>query len=465
MEQSEVPRDNFLDRPFPSNTDAERAILGGIILDNSLVTQAVQLGLKPGDFYKPFHSRIFDAMLTLFQFEAEINPILICNQLRLQGVADYEMLTSDVANLTYGLPTLTNLAHYAKVVKEDSSKRQIIKVCNKATYDALAGETASKDLLEFLSQQTFELAFTSTSQGLTKASPIIHKVVQRAWDVQQGDSVLRGLPTDLLDLDAITLGLQPSDSIIWAGRPSSGKTALMVQVASTLAIIHHKKIAVFSLEMSEEQIAVRWVCRWAEVDSTRFNSGHCTHEEWSRIHNAVEQFEDANLFIDPTPGQTVLEMKAKLLRFVQQYKGLDAVFIDYLQLIGGEKGRGWDRQNEVSQISKQLKGLAKEFDVPFVILCQLNRGPEGRTDHRPMLADLRESGGIEQDADVAVLFYREDQYKQNADPSEKSHTAELNVAKHRNGATGVALVGFQAVTTRFTTLAHNYHANEENNMI
>lgn len=448
-------RDQFLERPLPHNPDAEAAVLGGIILDNALIGDAIEL-IKPEDLYVVKHRHWYSAMITLFQNGSEINPILIAEQLRKDGISEQQAGgAGEISKLFYGLPHYTNLTHYAKIIIDKSKLRQAIKLCNKAISTSLEEEDESSVVLETLSKGVFEIAFENTDEGFVEANVLAHQSLQKVHHIQQMGNLVTGLATGLTDFDSLTLGLQPTDVLILAGRPSMGKTALAVQFAIKAAE-DGAKVAFFSLEMSKEQISNRILCNMARVNGLRLRGGYINNEEWAALHAAVDKLAGMNLRIDDTPGISTLQIKTKLRRLATQMKGLDLVLVDYLQFMTNSSRSKFTegRQQEITQISREIKGLAKETNVPFVVLSQLSRAPENRTDHRPILADLRESGSIEQDADEVAFVYRADKYRAHSDPTPKDRLAEIILAKQRNGPTGTATLRFDEATGRFDNLSH-----------
>ncbi len=443
-------RDQLLERPLPHSAEAERAILGAIILDNSHVNQAIEL-LRPEDFYIRAHQFIFRAMISLSERGAEINPILLGEELRREGVVEQVGGLPYVSELTYGLPHFTNLGHYAKIVHDKSMLRQLVKVANKITSEALEEEDEASLILDHAEQMIFALADARTRQGFAHVKPIADSLLEKVQEMSGRTTVITGLPTGFKELDEMTSGLQPSDLIIVAARPSMGKTSLCLTLAQNAAIIANAVVGVFSLEMSKESLVMRMLCSEGRVDAHRFRGGYLHREEWARLAGALGTLADTKIFIDDTPGISVLEMRAKARRLAAEQKRLDLLVVDYLQLMSGSSRRSESRQQEVSQISRELKGLAKELNVPLVALSQLSRAPEARTDHRPQLADLRESGAIEQDADVVGFIYREEQYNRT---EENAGMAEFIIAKQRNGPTGTVKLAFLKEFTRFENMWH-----------
>ncbi len=438
-------REQFLERPLPSSPDSERVILGAILLDNELITQAIEQ-ISPEDFYSPNNRRVFKAMLALFERGERIDPILIGEELKKDGSIDSIGGVATITNLTFGLPHFSDIFDYTKVVKDKAVSRNLIKVCNQITSEALAEEDEAEVILDHAEQMIFALADEKTRQGFSHVQPIAETVLAKVQEYAKREShALTGLSTGFRDLDEKTSGLQRTDLIIVAARPSMGKTALCLTLAQNAAIIEKAVVAIFSLEMSKEQLVMRMLSSEARVDAHRFRTGYLTRDEWGRLAEAIGTLSNAKIFIDDTAGISILEMRAKTRRLAAEQKRLDLVVVDYLQLMSGGK-RSESRQQEVSQISRELKGLAKELQVPIVALSQLSRAPEARNPPRPMMSDLRESGSIEQDADVVTFIYREDYYK----PSEENAgIAELLIAKQRNGPTGTVKLAFLKEFTRF----------------
>jgi len=386
-------REQFLERPLPSSPDSERVILGAILLDNELITQAIEQ-ISFEDFYSPNNRRVFKAMLVLFERGERIDPILIGEELKKDGSIDSIGGVATITNLTYGLPHFSDIFDYTKVVKDKAISRNLIKVCNQITSEALAEEDDADVILDHAEQMIFALADEKTKQGFSHVQPIAESVLAKVQEYAKREShALTGLSTGFRDLDEKTSGLQRTDLIIVAARPSMGKTALCLTLAQNAAIIEKAVVAIFSLEMSKEQLVMRMLSSEARVDAHRFRTGYLTRDEWGRLAEAIGTLSNARIFIDDTAGISILEMRAKTRRLVAEQKQLDLVVVDYLQLMSGGK-RSESRQQEVSQISRELKGLAKELQVPIVALSQLSRAPEARNPPRPMMSDLRESGCI-----------------------------------------------------------------------
>lgn len=447
----ETRREQFLERPLPSSEESERAILGAILLDNSLITQTVE-HLKPEDFYSPLHRRIYDAMVALFDASKRIDPILIGEEFKKDGSVESIGGIAAIANLTYGLPHFSDLSEYIRVVKAKSTMRNLVRTCNQITSEALEEEEDAEIVLDHAEQAIFALAEAKDRQGFSGIRPIAENVFTKIQEFASREShALTGLATGFRDLDNITSGLQPADLIIVAARPSMGKTALCLNIAQRAAVNENAVVAVFSLEMSKEQLVLRMLSSQASVDARNLRLGMLSTKDWGRLAEAIAQLSETSLFIDDTPGISVLEMRAKLRRLAAEQKKLDLIVVDYLQLMGGGTRRNENRQQEVSQISRDLKSLAKEFNAPVLALSQLSRAPEARNPPKPMMSDLRESGSIEQDADVVAFIYRQDYYAKNIDdiPDDQKNVAEIIIAKQRNGPTDTIKMAFLKQFTRF----------------
>ena len=443
----EIRREQYLEKPLPSSEESERVILGAILLDNSVIAEAVE-HLKPEDFYSPMNRRVFAAMIALFEKQKQIDPILIGEELKKEGSLESIGGVTSITNLTFGLPHFANVAEYVRVVRDKSVIRNLIRTCNAITGEALAEEDDAEIIIDRAEQKIFEIAEARTKQSFSRISPIADRVIARISEYAAGGGTgITGLSTGFRDIDEMTSGLQRTDLVIVAGRPSMGKTAFCLTVAQNAALQSNAVVALFSLEMSKEQLVTRMLSSEARINAHRFRTGHLMSNERERLAGAISTLSDTKIFIDDTPGISALEIRAKCRRLAAEQKQLDLIVVDYLQLMGSGSGRRNDnRQQEVSQISRELKALAKEIDVPVLALSQLSRAPEARNPPKPLMSDLRESGSIEQDADVVAFIYREDYYKET---DENKGLAELIVSKQRNGPTGTVKLAFLREFTRF----------------
>ncbi len=438
-------QDQYLEKPLPSSEESERVILGAIILDNGLMAQAIE-SLDPADFYTPRNRTIYGAMLSLFEKSETIDPITIGEELKRGGQLDSLGGVAAITNLTYGLPHFSDILHYTKIVREKAITRNLIRVCNQIVGEALSEEEDAKIVLDNAEQAIFSLAEARSREGFVHIREVTDSVLEKVREfAERKNHALTGLASGFVDLDRMTSGFQPTDLIIVAARPSMGKTALCLNIAQNVGIQEKGVVGFFSLEMSRQQLVMRMLSSESMVESDRLRRGNLLTEDWQKVAEAVQKLADAKIFIDDTPGISVLEMRAKCRRLLAEQKKLDLIVIDYMQLMSGT-GRSESRQQEVSKISRELKGLAKELNVPVIALSQLSRAPEARNPPRPIMSDLRESGSIEQDADVVAFIYREDYYNKTDD---NENIAELLIAKQRNGPTGDITLSFLKNYTRF----------------
>jgi len=437
--------EDYLEKPLPSNTEAEAVILGSILLDNSHLAQAVEI-LKPEDFYSPFHRHVFEAMIGLFQRGEKVDPLLIAEEMKKRVELDKIGGISAIVNLTYGLHHLPNISHYAEIVRDKALLRKLISSCRQILSDALSEEGNAEEILDRAEQSIFALSQERSYQNFVPIRAVAEQVMLKLQEYAKREThALTGLATGFIKLDQLTSGLQKGDLIIVAARPAMGKTAFALTIAQNTALKEDAVVAIFSLEMSKEQLAMRMLCSEAKINAHRFRTGFLSREEWIRLSKAIGLLSDAKIFIDDTPAISILEMRAKARRLKSEKKRLDLIIVDYLQMIRTTQ-RHESRQQEVSQISRDLKSLAKELDVPVLAISQLSRAPESRHPPRPQMSDLRDSGSIEQDADVVIFIYREEYYKKT---EENEGLAEVIVAKQRNGPTDTVRMVFLKEFTRF----------------
>lgn len=442
---SEALRDEFLEKPLPSNVEAEKIVLGSILLDNSHISEAIEL-LKPEDFYSPFHRQIFRAMIELFQIGERIDAILVSEKLKRENLLERLGGLSAIVGLTNGLHHLPSISRYAKIVRDKALVRRLISSCNQIISEALSEEGTTEEVLDKAEQAIFALSQERTTQGFAHIKLVAEELLVKLEEYAQNKiHALTGLATGFRDLDELTSGLQKSDLIIVAARPGMGKTAFALTIAENAALYENAIVAIFSLEMSKEQLVMRILSSEARVNAHKFRTGFLSREEWKRIAQAIGRLSETKIFIDDTPAISVLEMRAKARRLMSEQKGLDLIIVDYLQLMRSSQ-RHESRQYEVSQISRELKSMAKELNVPVIAISQLSRAPESRNPPRPQMSDLRDSGSIEQDADVVIFIYREEYYRKTED---NEGLAEVIVAKQRNGPTGSVKMVFLKDFTRF----------------
>jgi len=437
--------DITLDRTLPHNLDAERSVLGAILIENRALDQAVEI-LREEDFYREGHRTIFRVMSRLGDRRDAIDLITLKEELAREGRLDAIGGAPYISSLLDGVPRSANVEHYARIVKEKAILRNLIGSANRILDRCFDGQDAATSLLDEAEKEIFSLAETQMRSAFVHLREVAKPTLEYIDRVQQHQELITGLATGFEKLDEMTSGLQNTDLIVVAGRPSMGKTAFALNIAQAVGTRMGKHVGIFSLEMSREQVFLRMLCGQARVDAHQLRTGRLGAEEWSRLTPAFSDLTEAPIYIDDSAGMTVFEMRAKARRLKAE-KGLDLLVVDYLQLMRG-RDRSESRNQEISEISRSLKALAKEIGIPVIAVSQLSRAPEQRTgNHRPQMSDLRESGAIEQDADVILLLFREEYYKQN-DPDLEGR-AELIVAKQRNGPTGVVDLVFIRDYTRF----------------
>ena len=437
------------ERTLPHNLDAERSVLGAILVHNDAFNMAAQV-IDSGDFYRDAHRRVFDRMVALNERHDAIDFVTLKEELARSGQLDEVGGPSYIASLADGVPRATNVEYYARIVKEKSTLRNLIYAANKILSNAYEADQESDLILDEAESSIFAVADDRLKAGFVPMRELVKESFPKIEQLFEQKRLITGVPTGFVDLDEMTRGLQPGDLIIVAARPSMGKTSLVLNMAQHVAVQPDHSVGFFSLEMSKESLFLRLLTSEAQIDSHRLMSGAIGQKDYGRISHALETLSAMRLFIDDTANIGVLEMRAKARRLQSEHR-LSLLVVDYIQLMSG-RGRFENRTLELAAISRSLKGLAKELRVPIVVLSQLSRAPESRSDHRPQLSDLRESGALEQDADVVVLIYREDAY--NRDPNNPdAGTAELIVAKQRNGPTGIVRLAFLREQTRFANLA------------
>ena len=437
------------ERTLPHNLEAERSVLGAILVHNDAFNLAAQV-IDSNDFYRDAHRRIFDKMVALNERHDAIDFVTLKEELAKSGQLDEVGGPAYVASLADGVPRATNVEYYAKIVKEKSTLRNLIYAANKILTNAYEADQDSDIVLDDAESAIFAVADDRLKAGFVPMRDLVKESFPKIEQLFEQKRLITGVPTGFVDLDEMTRGLQGGDLVIVAARPSMGKTSLVLNIAQYVATQPEHAVGFFSLEMSKESLFLRLLTAEAQVDGHRLLSGAIGGKDYGRISHALETLSSMKLFIDDTASIGVLEMRAKSRR-LQAEHGLSLLIVDYIQLMSG-RGRFENRTLELASISRSLKGLAKELNVPIVVLSQLSRAPESRSDHRPQLSDLRESGALEQDADVVVLIYRDDVY--NKDPnSPDAGTAELILAKQRNGPTGTVRLAFLREQTRFANLA------------
>jgi len=446
--------DSTLEKPLPSNLDAERSVLGAILLDNNALNPAVE-HLRPEDFFMEQHRRVFTQMIALGESQQAIDLVTLTEELHRRGDLEASGGAPYLAALADGMPRVSNVEHYARIVKEKAMLRNLIHATHNIQQRAFEGEDGADTILDNAESSIFALAEDRVRAGLIPVKDIVRDNFERLERIFREGKSITGVATGYGELDKLTSGLQPSELLILAARPSQGKTALALNLAENISIRAGHPAAIFSLEMSKESLLQRLVASVAQIDAHKFRTGHLSKEDWRRMTEALGVISAAPLWIDDAGSISVLEIGAKARR-LKRDKGLSLLIVDYLQLITA-RGRFGNRQEEVASISRALKGLAKELQIPVLVLSQLTRAPE-RDERGPQLSDLRESGAIEQDADVVMFIYRPNFFKAGATQEEREET-ELRIAKQRNGPTENVKFVFRSRLTRFEEAAPDAFSN------
>ncbi len=441
--------DISLEKTLPNNLEAERSILGAILLDDSAFLSVFE-SLKPADFYLDSHRKVFEKMLYLTSNSRPIDLVTLKEELQRADELESVGGAAYLAGLTDGLPRALNIEHYARIVREKSTLRRLIQISNETMARSYQGEDPAEEILQHVEKAVFDIANQQFRSGFISVAPVVSDVFKEIEEISNRKAAVTGLETGFVDLDRMTAGLHPSDLIIIAARPGLGKTSLCLNIAEHAAIRMHKTVGIFSLEMSKEQLVKRLLCSEARIDAHRINTGYLSKEDWAKLSQTSGDLSEAKIFIDDTAGITVPEVRSKSRRLMLE-RGLDLIIVDYLQLMSGSNQRYENRTQEISQISRGLKGIAKELNLPLIAVSQLSRAVESRhgDQRRPQLSDLRESGSIEQDADIVLFIYREDMINPT---EENSGLAELIIGKQRNGPTGSIQLAFSKQFTKFDSL-------------
>ena len=431
----------------PNDIEAEQAVIGSMLTDKEAVAAAIEV-LKPEDFYRDDNRIIYEAILSLYSRSEPIDIITLKSELSSMGKFEAVGGLEYIAELPDKVPTTANVEQYIKIVEEKSVLRNLIKTANEIItlgYD----QTQEVDgIIDNAEKKIFEVMQRKNQKGYTPIKDILVETFTELEQLYNQKQRVTGVPTGFTDLDFRTAGLHNSDLILVAARPAMGKSAFALNIATNAAVKAHIPVVIFSLEMSKEQMTSRILCSEAMVDSNKVRTGKIDDEEWAKLAAASGELSEANIYIDDTPGISIMEIRAKC-RKMKLEKNIGLVVIDYLQLVQGSGKRGSSREQEIAEISRSLKILAKEINVHVIALSQLSRAPEQRPDHRPMLSDLRESGSIEQDADIVMFLYRDDYYNEN---SEKKNIAEVILAKHRSGSTGTVELLWLGNYTKFANI-------------
>ena len=431
----------------PQNIEAERCVLGSMMIDEEAIGTAVEI-LQEDWFYNEAHRTIFSALVDLYNDRKNVDLITVTDKLTAQGQLDQIGGVAYISSVIDTVPTSANVGHYANIVKEKGILRRLIKNATQIVSDSYEAKGKIEDIVDDAERLIFEVADLKQQQQSYHIKDLVKDGIEKIDYLYQRKESLTGVPTGFVDVDKMTSGLQPSDLIIVAARPSMGKTAFAITIAENFALKYSGGVAIFSLEMSKEQLVQRMLCSQARVDAHKVRSGFLSPSDWPLLTKAAADLSNAKIFIDDTPAISALELRAKARRLKANHD-IQLILLDYIQLMRGS-ARSESRQQEISEISRSLKALARELNVPMIALSQLSRLVEQRQDHRPQLSDLRESGAIEQDADVVILLMREEYYN----PTEDNRgVADIILAKQRNGPVGTVKLSFLKEFVRFENLA------------
>ncbi|MGM0523056.1 MAG: replicative DNA helicase [Bacillota bacterium] len=443
-------------RTPPHSIEAEQAVIGAIFLVPDAMSTASEF-LIPQDFYRPSHQRIFQVMMQLSDRGEPIDLLTVTNALNSSKLLEEVGGVSYLTELADAVPTAANISYYTKIVEEKSVLRRLIRTATDIVTESFNREDEIEDVLSEAEKNILDVSNRQNANAFKNIKDVLIDVYDNIEQLHQNTGDVTGIPTGFKDLDHITSGFQRNDLIIVAARPSVGKTAFALNVAQNVAIKTDENVAIFSLEMGADQLVSRMLCAEGNIDAQRLRTGNLETEDWTKLTMAMGSLSNAGIFIDDSPGIRVNEIRSKCRRLKQEH-GLGMILIDYLQLIQGSGANAKEnRQQEVSEISRSLKGLARELEVPVIALSQLSRGVEQRQDKRPMMSDLRESGSIEQDADIVGFLYRDDYYDKE---SEKQNIIEIIIAKQRNGPVGTVELAFVKEYNKFVDLDHKYSAQD-----
>lgn len=436
----------LIKRVLPHSVEAEQSVIGSMIMDRDAIMTASEV-ITSEDFYQSQYGVLFDAMLELYNEGKPVDLVTLQERLREKDVPPEISSLEFVKDLLDAVPTSANVRHYATIVQEKSMLRKLIKVNEDIANTCYLAREKTEDILEETEKKIFDLLQYRNTGDFVPIKQVVLNALDKIEKASKNKGTVTGIPTGFIDLDYKTSGFQPSDLILIAARPSMGKTAFVLNVAQHMAFKEGKTVAIFSLEMSKEQLVNRLFSLESKVDSQALRTGNLTDEDWAKLIEGAAVVGKSNLIIDDTPGISIAELRSKCRKFKLEHD-LGIIIIDYLQLMSGGK-RSESRQQEISEISRSLKAVARELNVPVVALSQLSRAVEQRPDHRPMLSDLRESGAIEQDADVVMFLYRDDYYNKDTD---KKNIAEVIIAKQRNGPIGTVELVWLPNYTKFANM-------------
>lgn len=436
----------LIKRVLPHSVEAEQSVIGSMIMDRDAIMTASEV-ITSEDFYQSQYGVLFDAMLELYNEGKPVDLVTLQERLREKDVPPEISSLEFAKDLLDAVPTSANVRHYATIVQEKSMLRKLIKVNEEIANTCYLAKERTEDILEETEKKIFDLLQYRSTGDFVPIKQVVLNALDKIEKASKNKGTVTGIPTGFIDLDYKTSGFQPSDLILIAARPSMGKTAFVLNVAQNMAFKEGKTVAIFSLEMSKEQLVNRLFSLESKVDSQALRTGNLTDEDWAKLIEGAAVVGKSNLIIDDTPGISIAELRSKCRKFKLEHN-LGIIIIDYLQLMSGGK-RSESRQQEISDISRSLKAVARELNVPVVALSQLSRAVEQRPDHRPMLSDLRESGAIEQDADVVMFLYRDDYYNKDTD---KKNIAEVIIAKQRNGPIGTVELVWLPNYTKFANM-------------
>ncbi len=435
----------------PNDVEAEQAIIGSMLTDKDAVISAVEV-LKADDFYREDNKIIYEAILNLYSRSEPIDIITVKSELESMGKIDQVGGLEYLAELPEKVPTTANAMKYVKIVEEKSTLRQLIKTANEIIELGYSPTEDVEDIMEGAEKKIFDVMQQKNQKGYEPIKDVLVESFTKLEELYNRKQHITGVPSGFMELDYKTAGFHGSDLILIAARPAMGKTAFALNIATNAAVRANVPVAVFSLEMSKEQLVNRVLCSEAMVDSNKVRTGKLEEDDWTKLAETIGPLSEAEIYIDDTPGISITEIRAKC-RKLKLEKNIGMIVIDYLQLIQGTNKRNGSREQEISEISRSLKMLAKELNVPVIALSQLSRAAEQRPDHRPMLSDLRESGAIEQDADIVMFLYRDDYYNED---SEKKGIAEVIIAKHRGGSTGTVELLWLGSYTKFVNIEKRF---------
>jgi replicative DNA helicase len=439
------------DRLPPQNIEAEQAVIGAIFLEPTALTLASEI-LIPEDFYRAAHQKIFNAMLKLNDTGKAVDLITVTEELAAARILEDIGGVSYLSEVAGSVPTAANIEYYANIVGEKGLLRKLIRTATGIAQDGYTREDEVESLLSEAEKSIMEVAQRRNAGAFHNIKDVLVRTYDNIETLHQRTGDVTGIPTGFAELDRMTAGFQRNDLIIVGARPSVGKTAFALNIAQNVAVKSGENVAIFSLEMGAEQLVMRMLCAEGNIDAQRLRTGSLTDEDWGKLTMAMGSLSNAGIFIDDTPGVRISDLQAKCRRLKQEH-GLGMILIDYLQLILGSGRGGENRQQEVSEISRSLKQLARELQVPVIALSQLSRGVEQRQDKRPMMSDIRESGSIEQDADIVAFLYRDDYYDKE---SENKNIIEIIIAKQRNGPTGTVSLAFVKEYNKFVNLERRF---------